>query len=119
MTQYAAPLRDMRFVLYDVLGAEALYARLPGCEAATRDLIDAVLEEGAKFTGQVLGPLNKSGDAEGCKLEAGAVRTPKGFKQAYEQFVANGWSGLVGPVAYGGQGLPESVGGPVKEIIAS
>ena len=119
MTQYRAPLADMRFVLYDVLGAEALYARLPQCEAATRDLIDAVLEEGARFTEQVLAPLNKTGDAEGCTLANGEVRTPKGYKAAYEQFVAGGWSGIAGPEAYGGQGLPESVGAVVKEMIDS
>jgi len=119
MTDYTAPLKDMRFALYDVLQAEQLYARLPGCEGATRDLIDAILEEGAKFTGQVLAPLNKVGDAEGCRLEGGEVRTPTGFKDAYLQFMANGWSSLTGPVAYGGQGMPESVGAVVKEMIDS
>ena len=119
MTQYRAPIADMRFVLYDVLGAEALYARLPGCEGATRDVTDAVLEEGARFTEQVLAPLNKTGDSEGCRLENGEVRTPKGFKEAYLQFVENGWSGLTGPEAYGGQHLPESLGAVVKEMIDS
>ena len=119
MSRYNAPIKDMRFVLYDVLGAEALYARLPGCAEATRDVCDAVLDEAAKFTEQVLAPLNKSGDAEGCRWENGAVRTPKGFKEAYEQFIAGGWSGLVAPVAYGGQGLPESLGCAAKEMIDS
>ncbi len=119
MSRYEAPLRDMRFVLYDVLGVEALYARLPGCEAATRDVIDAVLEEGARFTTQVLAPLNRSGDEEGCRYDNGTVTTPRGFRQAYEQFVAGGWPGLVAPVAYGGQGLPESTGAVVKEMIDS
>ena len=119
MSRYQAPLEDMRFVLHDVLGAEALYARLPGCADATRDVVDAVLEEGARFTGQVLAPLNETGDAEGCRFEGGRVTTPKGFKAAYEQFVAGGWPGLVAPVAYGGQGLPESAGAAVKEMIDS
>ncbi|HVF35470.1 MAG TPA: acyl-CoA dehydrogenase family protein, partial [Candidatus Saccharimonadia bacterium] len=119
MSRYEAPLKDMRFVLYDVLGVEALYARLPGADVATRDVIDAVLDEGARFTTQVLAPLNKSGDEEGCRWAAGEVATPKGFKAAYEQFVAGGWPGLVAPVAYGGQGLPESAGAAVKEMIDS
>ena len=119
MSRYEAPLQDMRFVLYDVLGVEALYARLPGTAEATRDVVDAVLEEGARFTSQVLAPLNKVGDEEGCRFENGKVTTPKGFKAAYEQFVAGGWSGLVAPVAYGGQGFPESAGAAVKEMIDS
>ena len=119
MSRYEAPLEDMRFVLYDVLGVEALYARLPGCADASRDVLDAVLEEGARFTGQVLAPLNKSGDAEGCRFEDGRVTTPKGFKAAYDQFVAGGWPGLVAPIAWGGQGLPESAGAAVKEMIDS
>ena len=119
MSRYEAPLKDMRFVLYDVLGVEALYARLPGCSDATRDVLDAVLDEGARFTTQVLAPLNKTGDEEGCRFQDGVVTTPAGFKSAYEQFVAGGWPGLVAPVAYGGQGMPESAGAAVKEMIDS
>ncbi len=119
MSKYQAPLRDMRFSLFDVLGADALYARLPGLEGATRELVDAVLEEAAKFNEQVLAPLNKSADDEGCHFDNGNVRTPKGFKEAYTQFVAGGWSGLVADPAYGGQGLPESVGAVVKEMLDS
>jgi len=119
MSKYDAPLRDMRFVMYDVLDVEHLYQRIPGFEHATRDIMDAVFDEAARFTGQVLAPLNKTGDEEGCHFEAGAVRTPRGFKQAYEQFVAGGWSGLVADAEYGGQGLPESLGAPVKEMIDS
>ncbi len=118
MSKYEAPVRDMRFVLFDVLGVEPIYQRL-GYEAATRDVIEAVLDEAARFTGQVLAPLNKSGDEEGCHWEKGEVRTPKGFKQAYEQFVAGGWSGLVAEPEYGGQGLPESLGAAAKEMIDS
>ena len=74
MNRYAAPLADLRFALHDVLGVDALYARLPGCETATAEVIDAVLEEAAKFAEQVLAPLNQSGDAEGCAFDA-ATRT--------------------------------------------
>ncbi|HEX7113422.1 MAG TPA: acyl-CoA dehydrogenase family protein, partial [Mizugakiibacter sp.] len=121
MNTYTAPLADMRFALYDFLGAEALYARLPGCESATRDVIDAVLEEAAKLCGQVLAPLNAVGDQEGCRYDkaTASVTTPGGFKQAYEQFVGGGWSGLTAPAEFGGQGLPESMGALVKEMIDS
>ena len=82
MSKYTAPLADMRFALFDVLGSEALLAALPGGDAAPRDLLDAVLEESAKFNEQVLAPLNQSGDAGGCTLDkaTGRVSTPKGFR---------------------------------------
>ncbi|MCE5232856.1 MAG: acyl-CoA dehydrogenase C-terminal domain-containing protein [Mizugakiibacter sp.] len=121
MSTYTAPLADMRFALYDFLGAEALYARLPGCESATRDVIDAVLDEAAKLCGQALAPLNAVGDQEGCRYDkaTASVATPTGFKQAYDQFVEGGWSGLTAPAEFGGQGLPESMGALVKEMIDS
>jgi len=118
MSTYRAPLHDMRFVLFDVLGVEALFARL-GFTDATRDIIDAVLEEGARFTATVLAPLNRIGDEAGCTYDAGsgAVTTPPGFKEAYAQYVDGGWAGLVSPADFGGQGLPQAVGVPVKEMI--
>jgi alkylation response protein AidB-like acyl-CoA dehydrogenase len=119
MSKYEAPLREMRFALFDVLRAEETYARLPGGDAVTRDLLDAVFDEAARFTGQVLAPLNKPADEEGCHFDNGAVTTPKGFKEAYAQFIAGGWAGLTAPPEYGGQGLPESVGAVVKEMIDS
>ena len=121
MSLYKAPLADMRFALFDVLQAEAQYARLPGGENATRDILDAVLDEAAKFSEQVLAPLNASGDAEGCRFDkaTSSVTTPKGFKEAYAQYIAGGWGGLTAPEAYGGQHLPESIGAPLKEMIDS
>ena len=104
MSKYEAPLREMRFALFDVLRAEETYARLPGGDAATRDLLDAVFDEAARFTGQVLAPLNKPADEEGCHFDHGTVTTPKGFKEAYAQFIAGGWAGLVAAPEYGGQG---------------
>ena len=105
MARYSAPLADLRFALYDVLDVESLFKRLPGFETATRDVVDAVLEEAAKFTEQVLAPLNQSGDQEGCHFDpaTASVTTPAGFKKAYEQYVENGWSGLTAPAAFGGQ----------------
>jgi len=100
MSTYKAPLADMRFALYDVLGAEALFPRL-GFAEASRDIVDAVLEEGARFNETVLAPLNRAGDEIGCKYDqaSGDVTTPPGFKQAYAQYVEGGWAGLVSPVA--------------------
>jgi alkylation response protein AidB-like acyl-CoA dehydrogenase len=118
MNRYTAPLRDMKFALYDVIEADKLYARL-GIAHAQRDLLDAVLEEAARFTQTVLAPLNSTGDEHGCVLDkaTGAVTTPPGFKEAYAQFVEGGWSGLTAPEAFGGQDLPESLGAAVKEML--
>ncbi len=115
---YRAPLDDMRFVLHDLLGDEALFARL-GLADANRELVDAVLEEGARFTESVLAPLNAVGDTHGCTLDqaTGAVTTPPGFADAYAQFVAGGWSGLAAPAQWGGQGLPHTVDVAIKEMI--
>jgi len=119
MHSYTAPLGDLRFVLHEVLDVPALYARLPGSDAATRELIDAVLDEGARFVETVLAPLYQSADAEGCRFDpaTGAVTTPKGFKAAYAQWVENGWSGLTAPESAGGQNLPETVGAVIKELV--
>jgi alkylation response protein AidB-like acyl-CoA dehydrogenase len=118
MNTYKAPLRDMSFALFDVLEAEALYAKL-GIEAAQRDVLDAALEEAAKFNENVLAPLNAVGDREGCTYDkaTGAVKTPAGFKEAYAQFVEGGWPGVTAPEAMGGMGLPESIGAVMKEMI--
>ncbi len=118
MNNYTAPLRDLRFALFDVIGAEALYKQL-GIENAERELMDAVLDEAAKFTQAVLAPLNSVGDEHGCVFDktTGAVTTPPGFKEAYAQFVDGGWTGLTAPEAMGGQHLPESLGAAVKEMI--
>ena len=119
MSRYTAPLREMRFVLFDVLRAEQEFARLSGDEPASRELVDAILEEGARFTEQVLAPLNQTGDEQGCRFDGGAVHTPEGFRAAYQQFVAGGWNGLTAPEQFGGQHLPELVGAAVKEMIDS
>ncbi|HVK52103.1 MAG TPA: acyl-CoA dehydrogenase N-terminal domain-containing protein, partial [Pseudoxanthomonas sp.] len=107
MSTYRAPLSDIRFALYDVLGVEALFARL-GQTEATRDVLDAVLDEAARFTETVLAPLNSVGDEIGCKLDTAThqVTTPPGFKAAYDQFIEGGWTGLTASPDFGGQGLP-------------
>ena len=121
MARYSAPLADIRFALHDVLDVGSLFARLPGFENATRDVVDAVLDEAAKFTEQVLAPLNQVGDQEGCRFDAAAasVTTPAGFKNAYAQYVENGWAGLTAPAAYGGQEMPQVLGAAVKEMLDS
>jgi alkylation response protein AidB-like acyl-CoA dehydrogenase len=121
MTIYKAPLNDMRFALYDVLGADAVLGRLEGGEAHTRDLLDAVLDEAARFNEQVLAPLNASGDQEGCHYDkaTATVTTPKGFKEAYRQYAEGGWAGLTAHEKFGGQGLPAVLGAMTKEMIDS
>src|SRR5208337_2090937 len=95
MPSYKAPLDEYRFIMNEVLDAGELPA-LPGFEDATPDLIASVLEEAAKLCETVLQPLNQRGDAEGCTYENGTVRTPTGFKEAYDKYVEGGWPGLVG-----------------------
>ena len=121
MAIYKAPLTDMRFVMFDLLKLDTQYARIEGGANATRDVVDAILDEAAKFTEQVLAPLNASGDEQGCTLDkaTASVTTPNGFKQAYAKYVEGGWSGLTAPEQYGGQHLPDSIGAPIKEMLDS
>jgi len=121
MTVYKAPLADMRFVMFDMLKLDAQYARIEGGANATRDVVDAILDEAAKFSESLLAPLNAPGDEQGCTLDkaTGNVTTPTGFKDAYAKYVDGGWSGLNAPEAYGGQNLPESIGAPLKEMLDS
>ena len=118
MSDYRAPVKDMRFVMDELAGFKEL-SQLPGYEDATPDLADAVLEEAAKFAGEVLAPLNRIGDKEGCKLTPNGVTTPAGWKEAYKQFCAAGWNGVSSPADFGGQGLPDSLGVAIKEMVCS
>ena len=118
MPDYKAPLRDMRFLLDEVFDFPASYAA-QGASDATPDMVAAILEEGAKFCEQVLAPLNRSGDEEECQFDTGVVTTPKGFKEAFAQYAEGGWMGLSTDPTYGGQGLPQSLGLIVSEMVAS
>jgi alkylation response protein AidB-like acyl-CoA dehydrogenase len=112
---YFAPVRDMEFVINELAGLAGINA-LPGFEEATPDLVSAVLEEAGKFSSEVLAPLNKVGDQEGSRLVDGKVVVPKGFAEAYQQFVECGWLGLGKDVNFGGQGLPQLVATAVDEM---
>ena len=118
MSAYVAPLKDMRFLLHELAGLDAV-AQLPGCEEATPETVDAILEEASKFASEVLDPLNYSGDQEGSKWHDGAVTTPKGFPDAYRKYVEAGWGALPVAAQWGGQGLPRLVATPVEEMWCS
>ncbi len=119
MVTYKAPLDDIRYLLHELLDYEGRVAGLPGYEEATRDLVDAVIEEGAKFCENELLPLNLPGDKEGCTFENGVVRTPEGFKELYEAFCEGGWNGLALSPDHGGQGLPKTLQFALTELICS
>jgi len=118
MPDYRAPVEEMRFVLREIAGLEAV-AALPGYEEATPELVDAALEEAGRLAGEVLSPLNHTGDQEGARLENGVVRTPSGFKQAYDAYVAGGWNGVPFEPEFGGQGLPWLVSTALNEMWSS
>ncbi len=114
MSTYRAPLRDMQFVLRELAGIDDV-AKLPGFED-TLDVLDAILEEASTFATEVLDPINRAGDTEGCTWQNGAVTTPSGFKEAYAMFAKSGWIGLPVSPQFGGQGLPHLLLGPTLEM---
>ncbi len=116
MNIYAAPVRDLRFVLEEMLAHRSL--SLPGFEEATPDLVEAVLEEAAKLAGDVWAPLNGTGDRQGAKRQTdGSVTTPEGFAAAYHAYVEGGWNGIGVSESLGGQNLPEVVASAVQEML--
>jgi len=115
MSEYQAPLKEMRFVMQELAGLEQVVS-LPGFEEASPDVVDAILEEAARFSGEVLSPLNRVGDRDGAKWKDTVVTTSPGFKEAYRQFVDNGWNGLGCDPEFGGQGLPRLLSTAVSEM---
>ncbi|MFL6717730.1 MAG: acyl-CoA dehydrogenase C-terminal domain-containing protein [Burkholderiaceae bacterium] len=121
MGQYVAPIRDMQFVLHELLQVENELKQLPPHAEVDADIINQVLEEGGKFTSEVVFPLNHSGDREGCRLDQQTheVATPKGFKEAYRQYIDAGWPSLSADPEFGGQGLPVVLNNAFYEMLNS
>ncbi|MFT6294213.1 MAG: alkylation response protein AidB-like acyl-CoA dehydrogenase [Glaciecola sp.] len=117
MATYRAPLADMRFLLTDVFQAESLFSGMPDTAEVSGDLINAIVDEAGKISEGLLSPINQIGDQIGCKLENGAVSTPKGFKEAYKAYAEGGWSGLTGDANYGGQGMPKLLSAIIEEMM--
>ena len=118
MSDYRAPTKDMRFVMDEIAGFQQL-SQIPAYADATPDMADAILDEAAKFTREVLAPLNRVGDTQGCTWTPEGVTTPDGWKEAYNAFREAGWSGITLPTEYGGQGLPSALGIAVQEMVCS
>ena len=118
MPQYAAPIKDMQFVLHEWLNLSDHYQKL-GLEDFDQELVNEILLQGSKFAEQVIAPLNREGDEQGAKLNDGRVTTPDGFAQAYKEYVANGWNAMLGSADYEGQDLPNTIAVPVHEMLDS
>ncbi len=119
MPRYQAPLRDIRFLMNELLDFPGHYERLSNGEEATPDMVDAILTEMAKLCENTIAPLYHSGDEQGCRLEEGQVKTPDGFPEAYAEYMAGGWQGLSHPQEYGGQGLPMSLSLIKQEMLGT
>src|SRR5918998_6456365 len=119
MPVYKAPVEDVLFLLNDVFGMER-YNNLPGFADATPDMVEAILGEGAKLCEEVLAPVDRSGDLEGCtRHDDGRVTTPRGYKEAYDAFAEGGWMGLAVPPEYGGEGGPPTPHAGVDEVASA
>ncbi|QVM98615.1 acyl-CoA dehydrogenase C-terminal domain-containing protein [Pseudomonas sp. SORT22] len=112
---YQAPLRDMRFVLHELFDVSGHCQQLGN--GLDRETIDGVLEEGARFAAEVVAPLNRNSDEQGCRLQDGQVTTPDGFRQAYKRYVEQGWASMTGPLDFGGQGFPQMVSASFHEML--
>ena len=119
MPSYKAPLRDIKFVMNELLDSESHYRSLNGCEELTPDLLDAIVDSASKFAEDIIAPINRSGDEQGCSFEDGNVTTPDGFKEAFEQYALGGWQALSVPCNDGGQGLPGSCSVLLSEFTGS
>lgn len=119
MADFKLPVRDMQFVLFDLFDFEGHCKSFPALSETSADVVSAIIEELAKFCENVLAPLRVVGDQEGCQLNGHEVKTPTGFREAYQQFVAAGWPSMCNDPEYGGQGLPESLGSLMNESVGT
>ncbi|MCW8891639.1 MAG: acyl-CoA dehydrogenase family protein, partial [Sedimenticola sp.] len=119
MPSYKAPIRDLQFVFHELHQADETLSSLPGFDEVSPDLVDAILEEGAKVCEEVIQPINQSGDLEGCQFDNGIVTTPTGFKAAYQTYIEGGWPSLAADPELGGQGLPETISFMLEEMLCS
>jgi len=119
MLTYKAPITDIKFLFEDVFDYYKHYEKYPEFSEASPDLVDAIMQECAKFCENELLPINQSGDKEGCTFDNGNVITPKGFKEAYNKYVEGGWQSLSHPIEHGGQGLPPSLGMVKSEMMGT
>ena len=120
MPQYNPPLRDIQFVIHELLEAEKIFSKLPAYQEVDRETMNQIAEEAGKFASEVVFPLNQIGDKEGCiRNEDGSVKTPSGFKSAYEQYVQGGWPALSCDPEFGGQGLPQLLNTVLYETLNS
>ena len=120
MPIYVAPLRDMQFVMHELLDVESVFKKSAKYAEVDKETINQVLEEAGKFCTEVLLPLNQVGDQEGCqRLDDGSIKTPKGFKEAYQQFIDGGWAALACDENFGGQALPQLINSAVYEMMNS
>lgn len=119
MPDYRAPIRDIQFVMNELLGSQNFYQTLPKYSEVDEELLNAIVEEGAKFAETVLSPLNRTGDEQGCQWHDGVVTTPDGFIEAYRQYVDSGWPALTAPEQSGGQDMPNLLGVVMNELIGT
>ena len=108
MPHYHPPLRDIQFVIHELLEADKIFSGLPAYQELDQDTLNQIVAESGKFASEVIFPLNQVGDKEGCtRFSDGSVTTPTGFKEAYQQYIEGGWPALSCDPQYGGQGLPQ------------
>jgi len=115
MSEYNAPLKDMNFVIRDLVGLDRIL-QMPGFESIDEDVVDQILEESGRFSREVLAPLNIPGDQAGCRVEDRKVILPDGFAEAYQAFTEGGWQALASSPEYDGMGLPEAVAAATMEM---
>ena len=117
--QYKAPIRDMKFVMHELLDSTTHYQNIGDYAHIEADIVDSYLETAASFAENELSPLNQSGDAEGCHFENGVVTTPKGFKEAYKQYCELGFTSLTAEEEFGGQNMPMSLNSAISEFMGT